>query len=64
MHPKGWLDSEKFQRWVREVLAVYLNGQYGYLLQDQLTVHLKYLHHFSLESYNVARHNMAMSAHM
>jgi hypothetical protein len=38
---KAWLDSDKYQMWVREVLAVHLNGRYGYLLQDQFSVHLK-----------------------
>jgi transposase-like protein len=38
---KGWLDSDKYQTWIREVLSVYLNGRYGYLLQDQFSVHLK-----------------------
>jgi hypothetical protein len=36
-----WLDSNKYKMWVREVLAAYLNGQYGYILQDQFSVHLR-----------------------
>jgi hypothetical protein len=38
---KSLLDSEKYQTWVREMLAVYLNGRFGYLLQDPFSVHLK-----------------------
>ncbi len=38
---KGWLDLDKYQTWIRQVLSVYLNGRYGYLLQDQFSVHLK-----------------------
>ncbi len=37
----AWFDSDKYQMWVREVLAVHLNGWHGYLLQDQFSVHLK-----------------------
>jgi hypothetical protein len=35
------MDSDKYQLWVREVLVPYLNGRYGYLLQDQFSVHMK-----------------------
>jgi len=38
---RGWMDSDKYQLWVREVLVPYLNGRYGYLLQDQFSVHMK-----------------------
>jgi len=38
---QGWMDSDKYQLWVREVLVPYLNGRYGYLLQDQFSVHMK-----------------------
>jgi hypothetical protein len=37
----AWLDTENYQTWVREVLAVHLNGWHGYLFQDQFSVHLK-----------------------
>jgi hypothetical protein len=38
---RGWMDLYMYQLWVREVLVPYLNGQYGYLLQDQFSVHMK-----------------------
>jgi hypothetical protein len=38
---QGWMDSDKYQLWVREVLVPYLNGRYGYLLQNQFSVHMK-----------------------
>jgi hypothetical protein len=38
---KAWSDTDNYQMWVMEVLAVHLNGQHGYLLQDQFSVHLK-----------------------
>jgi len=38
---KGWMDLEKYQLWIRAVLVPYLNGRYGYMLQDQFSVHLK-----------------------
>jgi hypothetical protein len=42
---KAWLDSKNYQRWVREVLAVHLNGRHGYLLQDQFSVHSRIKSH-------------------
>jgi hypothetical protein len=38
---KNWLDTENYQTWVREMLAVHLNGQHGHLLQDKFSVHRK-----------------------
>jgi hypothetical protein len=34
MQPKGWLDSDTYQKWVMEVVLPYLNKREGYLLQD------------------------------
>jgi hypothetical protein len=37
----GRMDLDKYQLWVREVLVPYLNGRYGYLLQDQFSARMK-----------------------